>query len=330
MGFRLFLGPCAARTALLTTVLMSASACGGTADSERSDPVVPSPTDAGVSPATPSGDAATTSSLEPSSPSAALDAAGPTEAARTPDAGAAMPDASIAPDAGQVPDSAAKPDASEPCVRGQTQAERVLMIGDSFYDFTEVPERLWDNARAAGALSADKTYPHYYKNGALMGEIVAQYGTARTDGVRADYVIMNGGGNEVLIADRSCLTEAPPKNAQCTQTIDKALAAAKQLFVTLKADSVKAVVFANYPHMPEFGLFQGSAPAINQTGDYAEALSRKACEEAPLPCHFVSTIAAFEGHPEYLNFADVHASPAGSKVIADLIWSTMQQHCIAQ
>jgi lysophospholipase L1-like esterase len=324
------LNSCAVRTALLATVLLGANACADAERSDTSDSAVTTASDVDASAPSPSNDAAPAPVQDPSSPpstvdAAAADARSQTDSASGADAGSAAPDASPTPDASQ-PDAAQ----SEPCVRGQTKAERVLMIGDSFYDFTEVPERLWDNARSAGSLGPSETYPHFYKNGALMTEIVAQYDTARSEGVRADYVIMNGGGNEVLIADRSCLTEAPPKNAQCTETIDKALTAAKQLFTRLKADGVKAVIFANYPHMPEFGLFQGSAPAINQTGDYAEALSRKSCEEAPLPCHFVSTIAAFEGHPEYLNFADVHASPAGSKVIADLIWATMQQHCIAQ
>ncbi len=228
-------------------------------------------------------------------------------------------------------------DASVPCVRGATAANEVVMIGDSFFHITEIPQRLWTKARAAGSLGASEAYRYYYVSGAMMAAmafatpIPDQYEQARTADPNITYVVMNGGGNDVLIGDRSCLLEAPPSNAACAATIDNAIATTKTLFARMASDGVEQIVFTFYPHMPTFGLFQGNAPAINDTIDYAERLARQACEESVSPpCTFVSTIAAFEGHPEYLNAGDVHASPAGSEVAADLIWNTMVDHCIAQ
>lgn len=228
-------------------------------------------------------------------------------------------------------------DANVPCVRGATAADEVVMVGDSFFHITEIPQRIWTKARAAGSLGENETYRHYYLSGAMMAAmafatpIPEQYEQARTADPNITYVVMNGGGNDVLIGDRSCLLEAPPGNAACAATIDNAIATTKTLFARMASDGVEQIVFTFYPHMPTFGLFQGNAPAINDTIDYAEIRARQACEESVSPpCTFVSTIAAFEGHPEYLNPGDVHASPAGSEVAADLIWNTMVDHCIAQ
>lgn len=259
------------------------------------------------------------------------------------------PDASLSPSAPRQPgpdlpessDAAPSelpmPERSAACERGKLRASQVVMIGDSFYHITQIPQRLWESARKDGALAEQEEYRHYYLSGAMMAAasliapIPSQYDDARNADPNIELVIMSGGGNDVLIGDRSCLTQAPPQNQSCTKTIDNAIAATQQLFAKMAQDGVKNVVYAFYPHMPTFGLFQGDAPAINQTIDYAVKLARDACESNPsLPCVFVSTVEAFEGHEDYLNAFDVHASPAGSKVAADLIWSAMKSKCLAQ
>lgn len=235
------------------------------------------------------------------------------------------------------------PDAGQPmppliCQRGRASAQQVVMIGDSFFHITEIPQRLWQRAREAGSLGVDETYRHYFLSGAMMGatgglvtQIPLQWDQAMAENTDVTFVVMNGGGNDVLIADRSCLLQAPPNNTACAATIDTAVNTASELFAKMGEAGVEHIVYAFYPHMPEFGLFQGTAPAINQTIDYAETLARRACEASVSPpCTFVSTIAAFEGHPEYLNPGDVHASPAGSQVAADLIWQAMVDQCVAQ
>lgn len=232
-------------------------------------------------------------------------------------------------DAGSDHDATVGPGPGD-CERG-TKASQVVMIGDSFFHITQVPDRIWENARSAGALGADETYRRYYLSGMMMaGQIPSQYETAKSEDPDIEYLLVVGGGNDALVGDRSCLLQAPPANSGCGNTIDAALTGMKELLEEAYADGVKGVVVPFYPHMPTVGIFQGYAPAINETLAYAEPLARQVCEEAKVPCVFVSTVAAFEGHPEYLNPADVHASPEGSKVIADLMWKAMVDNCIAQ
>jgi lysophospholipase L1-like esterase len=233
------------------------------------------------------------------------------------------------------PDASA--DAGPACARGAVKARQVVMIGDSFFHITEIPQVLWSNARAAGALGPDESYRHYYFSGAMVASpgTVAPIPTQWDDALAEDrdirVVIFNGGGNDVLIGDRSCLMQAPPQNSGCAMTVENVRKTVRTLMDRMAKDGVEEVVYATYPHMPTWGLFQGDAPAINQTIDYAEEIARKECETSQAPrCVFVSTKAAFEGHPEYLNPLDVHASPEGSKVAGGLIWQAMVDHCIAQ
>lgn len=231
----------------------------------------------------------------------------------------------------------AERDAGAACVRGAIEARQVVMIGDSFFHITEIPQALWSNAREAGSLGPDETYRHYYLSGAMVAAegLVAPIPTQWDDALAEDpdirVVIFNGGGNDVLIGDRSCLTQAPPQNAGCATTIENVRKTVRALMDRMAQGGVQQVVYATYPHMPTWGLFQGDAPAINEMIDYAEEISRRECEASKAPsCVFVSTKAAFEGHPEYLNALDVHASPEGSKVAGALIWDAMVDHCIAQ
>ncbi|HEX6241185.1 MAG TPA: SGNH/GDSL hydrolase family protein [Polyangiales bacterium] len=279
----------------------------------------------------------------PTSDGSALDVADRFEAGAAPadaraepaDAGPAHDAAEDAADAANGADAAL--DAGGVCTRGAINARQVVMIGDSFFHITEIPQVLWSKARAAGSLGPDETYRHYYLSGAmvasdgLVAPIPTQWDDALAEGRDIRVVIFNGGGNDVLVGDRTCLTQAPPENAGCTMTIENVRKTVRALMDRMAKDGVQQVVYATYPHMPTWGLFQGDAPAINQTIDYSEEIARKECESSRAPkCVFVSTKAAFEGHPEYLNPLDVHASPEGSKVAGALIWQAMVDHCIAQ
>jgi hypothetical protein len=101
------------------------------------------------------------------------------------------------------------------------------------------------------------------------------------------------------------------------------------------ADSgVKDVVYFFYPHVPEGTLVGGDHP--NAMLDYSLPKVEQLCKDAEsmtdgrLRCHFVNTVPLFEGHPELFADSDIHENPDGSKVIADAVWKTMKDACIAQ
>jgi lysophospholipase L1-like esterase len=237
------------------------------------------------------------------------------------------------------------------CPKGQVTPNRVVMIGDSYLDpsFSNAALDIFADAQMSGALPANTTYRHYYQGGASMSSGALQFNIPYQYESEAlldptvsnpssiDTIIMDGGGNDVLINDRSCLTQAPPANTGCVNTIQGVVSRATSLMQEMGRNGVKNVVYFFYPHLDPAGggLLPTPAPGVNDTLDYAYPLAQQLCAAAPQGgprCFFIDLRPAFEGHiADYINPNDhVHPTPAGAKVIADLVWQTMESHCIAQ
>jgi hypothetical protein len=252
------------------------------------------------------------------------------------------------------------------CATGQVTPDQVVMLGDSYLDpaWSNAALDLFADARDAGSLAASATYRHYYIGGASMAwgnpntqfYIPYQYDPmAKTDWsvmspTDIKVVIMDGGGNDVLIGNSSCEQTAPPANTSCVTTIQNAIDKARSEMQLMASDGVKSIVFFFYPHLDPAGggILTTPAPAVNDTLDYAYPLaeqvccgttftssaSRYTCAGEPVAgtkCVFVDTRPAFEGHTaDYIKSDHVHPTPAGAQVLADLLWNAMKDHCVAQ
>jgi hypothetical protein len=251
----------------------------------------------------------------------------------------AMASEPIAADASQGErDAGTQQDASDPCVKGTVSGSQVVFVGDSFLaaPTSNIAFELEALMQASGSTAYSATPRFRQLVGTTMEQIVAQYDTEHELDPDIKVVIANGGGNDVLVTDRSCLLEAPPSNAGCTATIENALEHARKLMEKAEADGVEHLVYFFYPHEPTFGLFQGDAPTINESLDYTEPMARALCEGSPI-CTFVSLSEAAGDSPGsgyvdrgYHDLDGTHPSPAGSKFFAAAIWAKMVEHCIAQ
>jgi hypothetical protein len=245
------------------------------------------------------------------------------------------PDASGSDDATQGTDVVDGAPAA--CPSSTVTPSEVVFIGDSFIaeptsDIAIDLESTWHSAGSPGYSAS----PRYYQLvGTDMSQIAGQYTTAHNDNPDIKVVIGDGGGNDVLVDDRSCLTQAPPANAQCTATVDNAISLADKTISRMEADGVQHFIYFFYPHEPTTGLFQGTAPAINDSLDYAEPLARAMCEKHPI-CTFVSFREAMGEAPGsgyvdpdgYIKPLDVHPSTAGSQFFTGALWDAMKEHCV--
>jgi hypothetical protein len=164
-------------------------------------------------------------------------------------------------------------------------------------------------------------------------------------------VIMDGGGNDVLIDNQNCMTDSmpPPGDTACATAIQGTIDRAKSLLMEAASDGVKQIVYFFYPHLDPAGggILPTPAPQVNATLDYAYPLAEQVCcgssftstatnyscsgNATGAQCIFIDTRPAFEGHiADYIKSDHVHPTPAGSQVIADLIWAAMQKYCVAQ
>ncbi len=135
---------------------------------------------------------------------------------------------------------------------------------------------------------------------------------------------MDGGGNDILLLNRQCLTvQSAETNASCVSSVASIVSAAKALLSEMAADGVEDVVYFFYPDVPVV------------TGDmlsYAEPLVAETCLASATPsCHFIDTRPTFQGMTaQYILPDGIHPTVAGAQVIADLIWQTMVDNCVAQ
>lgn len=212
------------------------------------------------------------------------------------------------------------------CMKGQVKGSQVVIIGDSYI---QVPGTLQGDiqthARMEGALGASETYRNYAISGTSLGngQIPSQYTTAKTANKDIKVVIMDGGGNDVLILNPACLTAKPAaNNSSCVQTVQNATMAAKTLLDQMAADGVEDVMYFFYP----------AVPAVS--GDileYSEPKAADFCNSAVKPrCHFVSTKAAFAGKTGLISADNIHPTTQGAQLIADMVWDRMVKDCVAQ
>jgi lysophospholipase L1-like esterase len=258
--------------------------------------------------------------------------------------------------------------AAAACATGQVTADQVVVLGDSYLDpvWANTALDIYGDAQEAGSLAANTTYRHYDIGGASMAwgnpgtqwYIPYQYDPmAKTDLSVANpsdikVIIMDGGGNDVLIGNTSCETTAPPGNTSCATTVQNAIDKAQSTMQEMVADGVESIVYFFYPHLDPAGggILLTPAPTVNDTLDYAYPLaesvccgspftstaSNYSCTGQPVPgastkCVFVDTRPAFEGHlADYIKSDNVHPTPAGAQVIANLVWQAMKANCIAQ
>ena len=207
------------------------------------------------------------------------------------------------------------------CDRGVVPANQVLVIGDSFFASThQITAYLEGLARDAGVLSVGERYrdrSSLVANAlALAGNGIADQYTSGISEAAVKVVIMNGGGADALLG--SC----DSANASCA-VITAAAAAAQSLFAKMATDGVEQVVYAFYPDPGDTN--------VRARVDALRPLLQSACDNAPLPCHWLDLRTVFAGHyPEYLQADQLNPNDAGARASAEALWATMQQYCVAQ
>jgi hypothetical protein len=242
-------------------------------------------------------------------------------------------------DAGGAPDAVADANVARPsCMKS---ANQVVVLGDSYVNWISHTFPA-DLAKEAGV-----TYRMYAAGGTAMGSggiglIPPQFDQAVAADPNIIAAIMDGGGNDILVADTAqfpqgadCKQNAnSPTISDCQKIVQKAVDAAVTLMGTAADKGVKDVVYFFYPHVPEGTLVGGAHP--NAILDYALPKVKETCDGAfvrtggRLTCHFLDLIPVFDGHPDYFAATDIHPNPTGSAAMAKAVWKTMKDACIAQ
>ena len=245
-------------------------------------------------------------------------------------AGMGLPEAGSMAEAGSGGTGTMVPPAERkaPCL---AKGSQVAVVGDSYIEYTNplVP-RLETKAVAEGALKQGDHYNNQAVPGSSLGVglllIQPQWTAAKRASMNdIKFVIMDGGGNDVLLYNQQCLGDGAAMDAGCRMVADTATAVAKEMMMDMKAIGVSDVLYFFYPHVPAGGQ--------DLMDNYAGPLAKKNCEEgsdATYRCHFVSLVEAFEGHADYIGADGIHPTAAGADAQANVVWDAMKKNCIAQ
>ena len=107
--------------------------------------------------------------------------------------------------------------------------------------------------------------------------------------------------------------------------------AGQMLQQKIKMDGVGQVLYFFYPHVPAGGW---------EILDYSLPMAKATCEsmnDATYQCYFVDTRDTFQGPGNngetmagLIGADGIHPSAKGDDLLADLVWKTMKDHCMAQ
>ncbi|MEY4581885.1 MAG: hypothetical protein RL701_6588 [Pseudomonadota bacterium] len=217
----------------------------------------------------------------------------------------------------------------------------IVIIGDSYINWAShtLPADL--------AALAGETWPMYAVGGASMATggiatlVPDQFEQAVAENAKIRAVVMDGGGNDVLIPAATWAGGDQCKNSStagtlpvCQMITKTSFDAATKLMDRMAAVGVSDVVYFYYPHVPKGTLIGGTDP--NGILDYALPMIKDICAgvakrtQDKLHCHFVDMVPVFEGHIDYFAAGDIHPNSTGSAAMAKAIWAVMTEDCVAQ
>ncbi len=203
----------------------------------------------------------------------------------------------------------------------------VITLGDSIFDDNNVIQTKLEEY-------AGQTFRKYTQTGGeLTGNRLAmsvydQYEQAKIDDANIDTIVMNGGGNDILLpvildgdvygcksprSDRTFIEQA------CRDLIDEVYIEAVNLLNSMAPDNVNNVIYLGYYYTTRGWLRAGHLKAAI---DYATPLMEDACANSAVSCAFVDTRAHMKGY--LIKNDGVHPNQEGSTLMADLIWPELQ------
>jgi hypothetical protein len=222
-----------------------------------------------------------------------------------------------------------------PCLKDPKQ---IIQIGDSYMNWPSHTFPADMNAAFGQTLRPTYAVGGYSMATGGIGLIPPEFDQAVTADPNIIAVIMDGGGNDVLIPSvgrPDCKNMANAGTiAGCQAIVTDALAAADKLMTKMVAAKVHDAVYFFYPHVPQPTALGGSNP--NAMLDYGLPRVKAFCDgiagktSGAASCWFVDLVPVFTGHDDWFAAGDIHENSTGSKAIAKAINDTMKAHCIGQ
>ena len=203
----------------------------------------------------------------------------------------------------------------------------VVFIGDSIFALSGgIQESLHD--RNGGTFRNYTTSGAELEGGSLAPSVREQFDRAVSDGPTSSIVVMDGGGNDILIPAVTLLDPYDCKtqwyefgrlSRRCRDFIDDIYVDAVDLLNDMAVSGVSEVVYLGY-YYPKAGLL--GADDLDEAVDYGDAALAQACAFSAVDCSFVDPRSTIKNRDIIVD--GVHPATSGSNKLADLIWAELE------
>ena len=204
--------------------------------------------------------------------------------------------------------------------------DQVITIGDSIFALSGAIQD--DLEQYAG-----ETFRRYTMSGAeltggtIATSIVDQYDIANADNPDIDIVLMDGGGNDILIPaimfdPYDCKTQwyqFGQLSDSCKALVDDVYVDAVNLMNQMYADNVSEVIFQGY-YYTKNGLFL--LDSMEEAIDYGDLRLSQACDFSAVNCTFVDPRSTISDSDIILD--GIHPNSSGSSKLATLDWAVLK------
>jgi len=198
----------------------------------------------------------------------------------------------------------------------------VVTVGDSIFDLSGDLQRFLEEK--AGQTFRDYTISgSKISGGTLARAIDLQYADANAFNSSIDTIVMNGGGNDILIPAMTgdfygCRTKWYRKNisSRCKNLVNNVYVNTVNLMNNMGSNGVQNIVYLGYYELP-----RGNA---NLAGALEYGVNRlaEACSNSSANCDFVDSRGSIPAN--FVLDDDIHPTSEGSQVLADLVWPHLQ------
>ncbi len=194
----------------------------------------------------------------------------------------------------------------------------VQIVGDSVFDLDGyIHSHLWD--------LSGKAYKDNSKSGDTLEYVTQQYNSAISNYPNMRTIIMDGGGNDVLMSlywRIACASSSWTAPRRCRSFINGVMDDMDDLWDDMDSDGIDDIVHLGYYYIKNGTL--GNGTKLKGALKYAMDVAEAGCAASPADCWFVDPRADFWGNEaDYIKSDGIHPTDEGAEVLADLIWDEM-------
>ena len=205
--------------------------------------------------------------------------------------------------------------------------DQVVTVGDSIFALSGDLQDFLESY-------AGETFRRYtlsgaeLKGGIIATDIYAQYEMAKSDNPNIDTIVMDGGGNDILIPaialfdPNNCKTQwyqFGRLSSRCKNFIDDIYVDAVNLLNDMDADGVDNVIYLGY-YYTKNGLFL--LDSMEEAVDYGDLRLSQACRNSSVNCQFIDPRSSIRDSNIIID--GIHPTKEGSRKLANLIWPALQ------